>query len=421
MKLYKRNFIDYTLLLLAIAVSGIPYFSNGTLLIPLFLVLFLVFLLRKNRLDWTFVLLLTFLLIITILQTYVFSFYSVQTLAGVFLRVINAYLIVKILGEKFIPYFINIMYGIAIVSFIIYFPILLFPSFKTFLLHNVVPILNVFDIANSQDRTIIIYNLRSIYRNSGPFWEAGAFSGYLIIAFIFNFYSVDKYKIKKGIIFLITIVTTLSTTGYLALFVFLFFAYYKKIKNTLIRIMAIFIILTGGYFAFISFDFLGAKIERQIEFAQKRGIEKSSNSQRFLSILRDLRDFRGHELIGRGANDFTRYDLNPGEPFIIRSVGLTDILVRVGIVFFLYMFYLLYKSICAYLEKLHKNNYIDCLAIFVTILITLMSETYFNHPLFWSFLFLQIIYKKDNTKNIMQTSVKHGVSSKIRGDFEYKS
>ena len=121
MKIDKRNFIDYSLLLLTITVSGIPYFSTSTLFIPLFALLFSVFLLRKKRLDWNFVILLTFLVVITIVQTYVFSFYSIQTIIGVFLRVIIAYLIVKILEEKFIPYFINILYWMAIVSLIIYF------------------------------------------------------------------------------------------------------------------------------------------------------------------------------------------------------------------------------------------------------------------------------------------------------------
>ncbi len=400
MKIDKRNFIDYTLLLLTIAVSGVPYFSSSTLFMPLFIILFSVFLLRKKRLDWKFVLLLTLLMLITILQTFIFSFYSVQTIIGVFLRVIIAYLIVKILGEKFIPYFINILYGMAIISLIIYFSILLFPSIKTFLLHSVAPIFNIFNFANSENETIIIYNPRSFSRNSGPFWEAGAFAGYLIIAFIFNFIAEKTKIVRKNIVLLIAIITTLSTTAYLALFVFLFLVYYKKIKNVLIKIMALFIILAGGYYAFISFDFLGTKIESQIESARTQGIEKSNNTQRFLSILRDFRDLEGHELVGRGSSDFTRYDLKPGAKLLIRTVGLTDILVRIGIPFFLLIIYFMYHSICSYLAVQNQQNIFNCVGIFATILITLMSETYFIFPMYWSLLFLQFVYKKPKEEKL---------------------
>ncbi len=393
MKIDKKDFIDYTLLVLTVTVSGIPYFSNSALFVPLFAIMFSVFLLRKKRLDWNFVILLTFLVVITIVQTYIFSFYSIQTIIGVFLRVIIAYLIVKILEEKFIPYFINILYWMAIVSLLIYFSTLLVPAIGNMLI-NIVPIFDILNFANSDQPTIVIYNFDHVesFRNSGPFWEPGAFAGYLIIAYIFNFYSDDKYKIKKGIVLFVTTITTLSTTAYFALFVFLFFVYYKKIKNVFMRIMVVFIILLGGYYAFISFDFLGEKLEKQLEFAQKQGIEKSNDSQRFLNILRDIEDLKGYEIVGRGANPITRYSFGPLDQ--IRTVGLTDILVRMGLPFFLFMMYFLYRSICSYLTVQKQQNFFSCVGIFVTILMTLMSEVYFGYPMYWSLLLLQFVYKK---------------------------
>lgn len=418
MKIDKRNFIDYTLLLLTIAVSGFPYFDSR-LYMPLFIILFSVFLLRKKRLDWMFVLLLTLLLVITILQTYVFSFYSMETLVGLFLRIIVAYLIVKILGEKFIPYFINVLYGLAIVSLIIHLSALLVPEIGD-VLFQLAPFFDILNFAD-KDRTIVIYNLNHLgSRNTGPFWEPGAFAGYLIIAFMFNFIAEKKKTDRKNIVLLIAIITTLSTTAFLAIFIFFSFIYYKHVNNIILRLGTIAIIILIGFYAYTTLDFLGEKIESQLQLAQK-GIEKSDNSQRFLSLLRDIKDLQGHELIGRGGSNFTRFDLRPGNKFIIPTVGLTDILVRVGIPFFLYMFYLLYASICAYLEKLYKRNYVYCTGIFITFLVILLSETYFNYPLFWSFLFLQLIYKKDNTKNVMQSTAKYVISSKTRGNFDYKS
>ncbi len=399
MKIDKRNFIDYTLLLSTIAVSGIPYFSSSTLFAPLFVVLFSVFLLRKKRLDWKFVILLIFLVVITLVQTYVFNFYSIQTIVGVFLRVIIAYLIVKILGEKFIPYFINILYGMAIVSMIFYFLVLLVPAMGDVFL-SIAPLFDIFNFAGYKNSTLVIYTLDDIegQRNPGPFWEPGAFAGYLIVAYIFNFYSMDKYKIKKSIVLLLTIITTISTTAYLALFIFLFFAYYKKIKNVFIRTIAVFIILVGGYYVFTGLDFLGKKIEHQLEIAQKQGIEGSDDTQRFLTILRDFEDLKGHEIVGRGSNPVTRYSSGPLDQ--IRTVGITDILVRMGLPFFLLMMYFIYRSICSYITVEKQQNFFNCIGFFVSVLMILMSEVYFNFPIFWSLLFLQFIYNKPKEERL---------------------
>ncbi len=408
---------------LFIGLAGVPYLLSPFLYVLQFLILFLIFILRKKLFDKLFVFFIISLFTITLLQALKFNFFPLETNIGIFTRVISAYLIVKILGNKFIKYYINILYYIAITSFLIYFPILLFPSMGTFLLQNIVPIFDILNFANSPDETIIIYNLRSFSRNSGPFWEAGAFAGYLIIAFIFNFI-IEKKKIdRKKIVLLIAIITTLSTTAYLALFVFFFFIYYKKVKSPIVKFGAIAIIASIGFYAYTTFDFLGKKIEAQVEYAQKKGIEKSDDSQRFLSILRDMKDLEGHELIGRGANDHMRYDLNPGEEVLIRTVGLTDILVRVGLPFFLLMMYFLYRSICSYLMFQNQRNIFSCIGLFVTILITLMSETYFIYPMYWSLLFLQFVYKKPNEEKSISIGnpssiVKKNINWKIERVYE---
>ncbi len=301
--------------------------------------------------------------------------------------VFSAYLIVKILGNKFISYYVNIVYYTAIVSFVFYFSILLIPSVASL-------------IPSQPNQSIIIYNFNvyvwnsTIVRNSGPFWEPGAFAGYLIVAFIFNFLKKEEILNKKNIVLFIAIVTTLSTTAYLALFIFFFFIYYNKIKNVLFKVGAVIIIVLVGVYAYTTFDFLGKKIESQLEVAQTMGIQKSDDSQRFLTILRDIQDFKGHEWIGRGGHDKTRYDLIPTDNFIIRTVGLTDILVRVGIIVYIIMLLYVYRSICVYLEWLQERKKIYCFGIFIAILVTLISEMYFTLPMYWSLLFLQFVYSQ---------------------------
>jgi len=383
----KREFVDYFVLTLFVAMSGMPPFRSKLLTLLEFSLLLFIFIVRKKNFNIGFLWFFVLLLVVTLLQAYKFQFFPIVTSLGLLLMVFSAYLIVKILGNKFISYYVNILYYIAIVSFVFYFAILLIPSVAS---HMPLP----------PNQNIIIYNFNvyvwhePLVRNSGPFWEPGAFAGYLIIAFIFNFLKDIKILNKKNIVLFIAIVTTVSTTAYLAVFVFFFFIYYHKIKNVIFKAVAVTIIVLAGLYAYTSFDFLGKKIESQLEVAQTMGTQQSNDSQRFLTILRDMKDFKGHELIGRGGNDKTRYDLAPTDQRIVRTVGLTDVLVRVGIIVFIIMFYFLFKSICLYLEWLQNRKQIYCIGIFIAILVTLMSEVYFNLPMYWSLLFLQFVYNK---------------------------
>ena len=402
MTISKRNTTDYFLLLLTICVSGIPYLSDALFYIPLFILLFGVFLLRKIKIDTTILRVIVFLLIVISIQTYVFNFYSIANIIGVFLRIIIGYLIVKILGEKFMPYYVNILYYMAIISLFIFIPIILVPSFKQ-LLVNLVPAFDMLNLSESLHETIVIYNVNLFhlnnFRNSGPFWEPGAFAGYLFLALLFNFILKDRHQRKKGIVILLGIISTMSTTAILALFVFVFFIFYVKIKNVVYRTLAAIAILILAVTAFYQFDFLGNKIESQIARASS-GADlylEDTNTQRFLNILRDMQDFKGHEFFGRGGHPDTRYYYKM-EDRQIRTVGITDILVRMGSLFFLYMMILLYISLKGTIKFFNKEEKLLYIGAFISVLILLMSELYFNFPAFWCLLFLHLIYKDSNKK-----------------------
>lgn len=392
----KKIFVDYFLMILLIALSGVPYLISPKLSILQFLILLSIFFIRKIRINMSFIFLFTFLFFITLLQGLKFSFFPIVTNVGLFILVLSAYLTVKIVERNFVKYYVNILYYISIISLLVYFPTLLFPSIGKFLIYNISPIFNIFNFANSERATIIIYNLShiDIFRNSGPFWEPGAFAGYLLLAFMFNFLQNSQLSEKKNRVFLLAIITTLSTTTYLAMFIFFFFIYFKKIKNILFKVGIVVGIVVAVIYAYNTFDFLGKKIEAQLKVAREQGIQRSNDTQRFLSILRDMHSLRGYEFTGRGGNNQTRYDLSYGGKFIIPTVGLTDIIVRYGIPFFILMLYFLYYSVHIYMEQINYQSRLYSLGFIVALLTTLLSEMYFNYSVFWSLLFLRYAYVK---------------------------
>jgi len=395
MSINSRKTIDHLLLLMTIAVSGFPFFSSTVLFIPLFIVLFTVFLLRKRKFDTVFVLAIIFLVFITAMQTVVFNFFSIQTSAGVFLRLINGYLIIKILRDNFANYYVNILFGLSLISLIFYIPIILLPGFDLFLI-KIASFMDVLNIADSDADSLIIYTLHhlTLSRNTGPFWEAGAFGGYLVIAYIFNRFSKSKKKKTKEFLILVTILTTFSSTAYFVIFFFIFAFYFRYIKNFFIKISFISLLTVMGYFVTFELPFLGNKVSTQVKDASQvnNPYLDSTNSQRFLSILRDYEDFKGHEFFGRGSNPITRYSYDPDNQ--IRTVGLTDILVRMGLPYFLFMIFLLHRSMKYFTSFYNFNGAIYYNSFLISIILTLMSQVYFNHPVFWSLLFLSCVYRK---------------------------
>jgi hypothetical protein len=395
MKINKFKQTDYLLLLFVLFVSGAPYFNTSILYIPLFIILLFFFIIRKREYDIQFIFLLFLLFLVTLIQYFVFDFFSFQTSLGAFLRVIIGYLIVKNLNNNFIQYYINSLYYLAIFSMLIYLPTLLTPSVIS-LYKSFVPFFSFSNISDSDHLTIVLYNLNHLesFRNPGPFWEAGAFAGYLILAYMFNII-INGTK-KTNVVLLLAILTTFSTTAYIAIFVFWFFRYLERTKKSVLKFFSVLAVLFIGYYSYNTFDFLGKKIEHQLSFIELDPNRENTNTQRFLNILRDVEDFKGHEFFGRGGNSITRYSFTLTDQ--IRTVGLTDILVRMGLIYFLFMFFMIYHSIKMLLNYFGRYDIIFLIGIFLTIIIILMSEVYFNHPIFWCLLFLQFVYKKPKLK-----------------------
>lgn len=392
MTINKRRFVDYSILLLFIATSGFPYFSSPFFYILEFSILLYLFIFRRKKIELAAIVFFTILLIIFIAQTLIFNFFAPITVFGFFVRVLNAYLIIKILDIRFTEMYSKTLYYLSLISMIVYIPTALSPSMWP-LFRSLIPLFNWINPLDTHE-SIMVYTLMHLesFRNSGPFWEPGAFAGYLTIAFIFSYISNPSLKSKQNIVLLLTILSTQSSTAFVALFIFLFFVNYVYIKNIFLKLLIILIIILSGYWAFFNLDFLGKKITSQLEMAQRSSIETNENTQRFLNVLRDIKDLEGHELVGRGVNPETRYSFGPKDQ--IRTVGISDIIVKFGIPFAILMLYMLIKSFDYYIRfHQHTQNRLLNAGVILTILVTLMSEVYFNFPMYWSLLFLIFAYK----------------------------
>ena len=235
-------------------------------------------------------------------------------------------------------------------------------------------------------------------RNSGFVWEPGAFGCFLMIVLLFHFLRNRFTFDKIAILFIVAIITTMSTTNYLALVFLLFLAYrYRvpKMNFAVLLIIPVFIILV------IAVPFLGDKIaavyvddmkdlNRLKEIAAyNRGDEIPLN--RFASMVY-LYDNIGINLIWGLSNKYDVY-VNAKGYIVNISNGIFDFLAKFGI---LGMVYLVYGYVKFCKNFLDKNEYLVYCVL--TLLILGFGEPIMFLPLVLIFVFLPFMSSVDFSK-----------------------
>lgn len=90
-------------------------------------------------------------------------------------------------------------------------------------------------------------------RNYGIFREPAVYQTYLIIAMIFQLFIMPRVRMSSCILYIISIITTFSTTGYVALFILLLSYFIKRTENAgqfwQKTFVVIFFMLTISYMA----------------------------------------------------------------------------------------------------------------------------------------------------------------------------
>lgn len=202
-----------------------------------------------------------------------FTFISVTS------RMLFSYMMLKIVGSNFFKGLFNYWFILCLIGFPFFIMESFFPSF----VQSLAPTLNFMTKAEqtASGGFYLFFYMHSgwaqfmggIVRNCGFMWEPGAFSCVLTFMIVYHLFGKD-FKIDKKLVFLIIcLLSTFSTSGYLALFSIMVLYLYKNPVtyhryNAIlpIIILALFI---AGYAYYQSSDFLSGKIERYQEMGTK--------------------------------------------------------------------------------------------------------------------------------------------------------
>lgn len=407
MELTIKKFSNYVIMFFLLAVSAIPFFGSNQSFTVLFAVLLIItFLFTKNqKIDFEIIFILLMILICILFQSLIFSYFKAITVFGQIQKILIGYLSIKLLKENFINYYLDILIFLSIISLIIFIPIFIFPSLIDNIINHIPSFLSyqyeVFDTQMDR-KTLVFYNLvreDGMIRNFGPFWEPGAFGGFLIVAIIFNTIKESKLSTKINWLFFITIITTQSTTAYLAIITFVCF--YLLFQNYSIGAKFLVVIIgIGGVIAFQTIPFLGEKIINENKNTQD-AIDSKGGDTRMASAILDWQDIKVYPLTGRGIWPETRVDKK--FEFISRNNGFTNFIAQWGIFIFIIYFYYYFKGFMAYCKIYNANKIMPILMLLIIWLIS-FSENYFNLPFFWALIFINIplkYYLNDMPKTII--------------------
>lgn len=349
----------------------------------------------------------------TILVSYHKKLYSASDLSFVFFlfyAIIIAFVHIKVYGKKLFSTYETIIVLLCKISI----PLWLISITISPLMSSLA---SFFPETNLGHNILFIYNFinpsrEHFFRNSGSAWEPGRFAIMILLAIYCNLNRNGlKLKNNSGLIWLIvTLGSTMSTTGYSIALLMFAITLFKNTRFTSKIIYTIFLLpIIAGLF---SLDFMGNKIEEQLEVdAKVKKIKKNteyynstyrkgeyvSSLGRFESIYFELENVKHDPILGYGRDFRKSYFNEKISSNLVLTGGIIKILGMYGILFGSFIYYLLYKSSQRISQKCDKK------LLFVTIVLSTISYEIFVVPIFTAFWLYGYFTKGSNNKSLSKT------------------
>lgn len=261
----------FWLLVISINISGNPGFNiifpYYTTLICLYIGMLSYLLIKKQIIDKKSFLYILIWICLFLFHGYYIKEYELSSAIHIIMKMTIGILILLSVNNKFTEYYSDIIYFFCILSLI------------CFAYNHIFGILPYINLGNSIDggkgyrvTSIVytqLYNLNAqglTYRNCGPFWEPGAFQGFINLAIIIELLGHNERNKKwyiRMIIFAITVITTFSTGGYIVLaFSIIYFIIFNERINNGNKTILLTLFLLIALILFFTTDFLYEKIDK---------------------------------------------------------------------------------------------------------------------------------------------------------------
>lgn len=384
--------------------------SFAKLSVVIFCIAYIIFSLLKYRLIfYKKEILLLFIPIGFIISGMLINDFSMGMFLKMLLIVTGYYFAKNIHSNDFFEIFTKIMVFLAAYSLVFYVIFLKEVSFLNNIL-NILPELkrNVVHqnrFANLIFTNIPIDNVPARARNWGVFWEPGAYSVYLNIALAILLFAGVEIKNKKRAIYIliITIVTTFSTTGILAM-ILLLLGYllknniesvrYKKHIRMILIILPIVIAINS-------------EIAGKIFGKLSEGLSNVSFSSRWYSIIYNFEIFIdniSNFIFGIGTKSYDEAFRLIIMNELGESLGNTNTIMLILAQYGFYIGFLYIYLVWNFSKKLGNNEIVN-LIIFVSMVVLLFMED-FTYSLFMNALFyFGLRFSNSNRSNLEKQKI----------------
>jgi hypothetical protein len=349
----------------------------------------ILFTLGRYRFDRVFLVFTWAYLLISIGYFMKFGWINFTASARIYLKVLYAYMTIKIIGNYFFHYFIDVVAKLALISLPLFAIQYFLPDQMMHwngFMEPIVP--QVFkggaDYSNSFLFTV---NPWALDRNSGFMWEPGAFAAVLSVAMFLNLV-VNQGKVNiMLLVMLVASISTFSTTGIILLFLVVLF--YLLNQRTSVIAVGTPITIVLAAIIFMQPDVSGKILDRMentehsIQSAEDyEGDANGISVGRFGSWNLDMEDFAKHPFIGFGLQQTER--INSRYTDLVRANGFSDFIVKFGILGLLFLTFSLTTSFRR-LQQIHGGR---AYAVGTLIVLTLaFSNPVLVTPLFFAFQF----------------------------------
>ncbi len=332
---------------------------------------------------------------------YFFLYYSI----------IIAYIHVQVFGKKMLPLYENIMMKLSLLSLVFWGIYIIYPGSASFFSsfpeagqgHH---IFYLYKWTDPAVREIQSYNY-GILRNSGCSWEPGRFSIMLLLALYCNLARCGiKFKGNwSGIILLMALLSTQSTTGLLGGIVLYSIFSFKKFSLKYTIAFLVFVIPIS--YQLIRLDFMGNKIEEQLDL--DASLKQINTSIDYVNKVKESNEYTGSlarfpsmyfELINIQHDPILGYGRNLGKSYFSQRISSNYVLVggllrmfgQYGIPLGIFLYIILFHSSVI----LGREFKVRKIALFTIYLISLTAYGFFIAPVFTAFWFYGLFRKEED-------------------------
>lgn len=386
-KLIKHPIGAYLLTLLLVFISGNPWFKMygeyvyviiaGIICIDLLISPIAINL--YNQL-WKYIAL---MLGIFLIQFITLGWNTIPGIINFIAKIFLGGVIFILMGYRFKYYYMKVLYHLSIIA-IIFWSLQVFAGITFDLLE-----------LKGYGKSILFYFSRhnEPLRNSGAFWEPGAYGCYLMLIplfFVNKFPTLWKHFKKECCVLFIALLTTQSTTTYISFGIFILLYICLQMKS-LTRYFYLICIIAFFSFIYISTPFLSEKINYQNELAVDA--KGKFSASRTGTLLFDLHYIKKHPIFGNGLHEKTRY---VDHYYLVKlwengklpkgGNGFSDYLAKMGITFYICFIYFFIQT-----NKQLKIR--ERILFFIIFCCLLMGEPLFSYPIALALPFVQLCQK----------------------------